>query len=208
MRIAYNPMSKAPLTQAPSGDYLNAITFDLPGQTIYARGQEFKGTDTTYDVFSKYTSDNAGGYNGLVPAPSYNGGSNVRFLREDGSWQVIQSNSYRPLSINNTTILDSQNDKGFNLVSNSAITLNPKKDANSNYTGEVVIDASDATQSQSGFMSAADKAKLDNMTFTPGDGFSGTLADAFTAIKVGNQSITAVAGKQMVTFVSGTGIDI
>lgn len=182
MKIAYNPKSVGPLTSAPTGDYLNAITFDLAGHNIFARGEMFKGTDTTYEVFKKYTSDDAGGYNGLVPAPSYNGGSNVRFLREDGSWQAITSNSYRPLLINNTTILDSQNNKGFNLVSNSSITLNPKKDSNSNYTGEVVIDALNATQSQSGFMSAADKTKLDNMTFTPGAGFSGTLADAFTVI--------------------------
>lgn len=182
MKIAYNPKSVGPLTSAPTGDYLNAITFDLAGHNIFARGEMFKGTDTTYEVFKKYTSDDAGGYNGLVPAPSYNGGSNVRFLREDGSWQAITSNSYRPLLINNTIILDSQNNKGFNLVSNSSITLNPKKDSNSNYTGEVVIDALNATQSQSGFMSAADKTKLDNMTFTPGAGFSGTLADAFTTI--------------------------
>lgn len=182
MKIAYNPTSEGPLISAPTGDYLNAITFDLAGHNIFARGEMFKGTDTTYEVFKKYTSDDAGGYNGLVPAPSYNGGSNVRFLREDGSWQAITSNSYRPLLINNTTILDSQNNKGFNLVSNSSITLNPKKDSNSNYTGEVVIDALNATQSQSGFMSAADKTKLDNMTFTPGAGFSGTLADAFTVI--------------------------
>lgn len=206
MRIAYNPKSEAPLTAAPTGKYLNAITFDLAGHNIFTRGEMFKGTDTTYEVFRKATQS-AVGYNGLVPAPSYNSGSIVRFLREDGNW-VEPINTYRPVSINDTTILDSTNTKALNLKSNGAIVLNPLMDSNSKYTGEVVIFANEVTQSQSGFMSAADKIKLDNMTFTPGDGFSGTLADAFTTIKVGGQSITAVAGKQTVTFTPGTGIQL
>jgi hypothetical protein len=48
MKIAFNPKSAAPLNKAPSGDYLNAITFDLAGHNIFARGELFKGTDTTY----------------------------------------------------------------------------------------------------------------------------------------------------------------
>lgn len=87
MRIAYNPKSASgPLTTAPTGDYLNAITFDLIGHNIFARGEMFKGTDTTYEVFRKATQD-AVGYNGLVPAPSYTNNS-IRFLREDGTWIV------------------------------------------------------------------------------------------------------------------------
>jgi hypothetical protein len=48
MKIAFNPTTAAPLTQAPSGDYLKAITFDLAGHNIFTRGEMFKGTDTTY----------------------------------------------------------------------------------------------------------------------------------------------------------------
>lgn len=206
MRIAYNPKSEAPLLSAPTGDYLNAITFDLAGHNIFTRGEMFKGTDTTYEVFKKATST-AEGYNGLVPAPSYNGGSVTRFLKEDGSW-AIPTNTYRPVSINDTLILNDTNTKALNLKSSGAIILNPLTDSNSKYTGEIVVSANDATQNESGFMSAADKIKLDNMTFTPGDGFSGTLADAFTTIKVGGKSITAVAGKQIIEFIPETGIEL
>ena len=83
MKIAYNPKTEAALTVAPSN---NDITFDLPGQSIYVKGVKFDGK--AYSIFKKYTSATAGGYNGLVPAPSYNDGSTNRFLKEDGTWGV------------------------------------------------------------------------------------------------------------------------
>lgn len=84
MKIAYNPTTKAALTTAPNN---NDITFDLKGLNIFTRGVKFKGTDTTYSVFKKHTSSGSGGYNGLVPVPSYTA-TNVRFLREDGTWSI------------------------------------------------------------------------------------------------------------------------
>lgn len=84
MKIAYNPTTAAALTTAPNN---NDITFDLKGLNIFARGIKFKGTDTTYSVFKKHTSSGSGGYNGLVPVPSYTA-TNVRFLREDGTWSI------------------------------------------------------------------------------------------------------------------------
>ena len=84
MKIAYNPTTAAALTTAPNN---NDITFDLKGLNIFTRGIKFKGTDTTYSVFKKHTSSGSGGYNGLVPVPSYTA-TNVRFLREDGAWSV------------------------------------------------------------------------------------------------------------------------
>lgn len=90
MKIAYNPKSGAALQTAPDN---NDITFDLAGKTIYARGEEFKGTDTTYDIFRK-ASESVGGQNGLVPAPDYNSDSKNRFLKEDGTWSdVINASS-------------------------------------------------------------------------------------------------------------------
>ena len=83
MKIAYNPTTAA-LTTAPNN---NDITFDLKGLNIFTRGIKFKGTDTTYSVFKKHTSSGSGGYNGLVPVPSYTA-TNVRFLREDGTWSI------------------------------------------------------------------------------------------------------------------------
>lgn len=84
MKIAYNPTTAAALTTAPKN---NDITFDLKGLNIFTRGIKFKGTDTTYSVFKKHTSSGSGGYNGLVPVPSYTA-TNVRFLREDGTWSI------------------------------------------------------------------------------------------------------------------------
>lgn len=43
MRIAFNPSTVAALTSPPNN---KDITFDLRGQNIFARGVEFKGTDT------------------------------------------------------------------------------------------------------------------------------------------------------------------
>lgn len=84
MKMAYNPETAAALTTAPAN---NDITFDLRGLNIFVRGKKFKGTDTTYSVFKKHTSAGSGGYNGLVPVPSYTA-TNIRFLREDGTWSI------------------------------------------------------------------------------------------------------------------------
>lgn len=84
MKIAYNPKTAAALTTAPAN---NDITFDLRSLNIFVRGEKFKGTDTTYSVFKKHTSSGSGGYNGLVPVPSYTA-TNIRFLREDGTWSI------------------------------------------------------------------------------------------------------------------------
>lgn len=84
MKIAYNPKTAAALTTASAN---NDITFDLRGLNIFVRGEKFKGTDTTYSVFKKHTSAGSGGYNGLVPVPSYTA-TNIRFLREDGTWSI------------------------------------------------------------------------------------------------------------------------
>lgn len=84
MKIVYNPKTAAALTTAPAN---NDITFDLRGLNIFVRGEKFKGTDTTYSVFKKHTSAGSGGYNGLVPVPSYTA-TNIRFLREDGTWSI------------------------------------------------------------------------------------------------------------------------
>ena len=102
MKIAYNPKTGAALTTAPAN---NDITFDLRGLNIFVRGVKFKGTDTTYSVFKKHTSDNSGGYNGLVPVPSYNNNSKTRFLREDGTWEIPTEKvlTFNPTSISLTT---------------------------------------------------------------------------------------------------------
>lgn len=94
MKIAYNPTTAVALTTAPNN---NDITFDLKGLNIFTRGIKFKGTDTTYSVFKKHTSSGSGGYNGLVPVPSYTA-TNVRFLREDGTWSIPAAFIYTQLT--------------------------------------------------------------------------------------------------------------
>lgn len=89
MIIAYNPTTAAALTSAPSN---NDIIFDLSGVAIYARGIKFDGK--AYSVFKKHTSSSGGGYDGLVPVPSYNSDSTTRFLREDGTWVVPTNTKY------------------------------------------------------------------------------------------------------------------
>lgn len=94
MKIAYNPKTAAALTTAPAN---NDVTFDLRGLNIFVRGEKFKGTDTTYSVFKKHTSAGSGGYNGLVPVPSYTA-TNIRFLREDGTWSIPAAFTYTQLT--------------------------------------------------------------------------------------------------------------
>lgn len=60
------------------------------------------GTDTKYSVFKKHTSNNSGGYNGLVPVPSYTT-TNIRFLREDGTWSIPSDTDQKVLQSASTT---------------------------------------------------------------------------------------------------------
>lgn len=102
MKIAYNPTTAAALTTAPNN---NDITFDLKGLNIFTRGIKFKGTDTTYSVFKKHTSSGSGGYNGLVPVPSYTA-TNVRFLREDGTWSIPAAAAFIYTQLTNQDLND------------------------------------------------------------------------------------------------------
>ena len=102
MKIAYNPKTAAALTTAPAN---NDITFDLRGLNIFVRGEKFKGTDTTYSVFKKHTSAGSGGYNGLVPVPSYTT-TNIRFLREDGTWSIPAATAFIYTQLTNQDLND------------------------------------------------------------------------------------------------------
>lgn len=79
MRIAFNPSTVAALTSPPNN---KDITFDLRGQNIFARGVEFKGTDTNTwrPVVDNLTSNSAtsslSANQGRVLAGLINGKSN------------------------------------------------------------------------------------------------------------------------------------
>lgn len=132
MRIAYNPITEAALTTAPDN---NDITFDLKGLNIFVKGVKFKGTDTTYQVFKKHTSSSGGGYNGLVPVPSYTS-TNVRFLREDGTWQIPSSQyTYSQLTNQDLDTLKTEG-KWYYLGEDNTVTNGP---SNINSGGELYV---------------------------------------------------------------------
>lgn len=192
MKIAYNPTGGSALSKSQIDSLKNDIIFDLSGMAVYARGIP---VGKVYQPFEKSTSSTTEGYNGLVPFPDYNGNSETRFLREDGTWVVptdttysivnsttdglapkigtsasatittqadewvltstkgatptwrklpgnafSNTNNYRPISVNGTSILGNNN-TALNLVAGTNITLSPKKDSNNKYTGEVTITA-------------------------------------------------------------------
>lgn len=126
MRIAYNPLEEGALSQAPSND---DITFDLPGKCIYAKGVQFKGTDTTYQVFKKNTSSQGGGYNGLVPAPDYLD-SNSRYLREDGEW-ITPESQYKYAQLNGTDLDTLKTEGRWYFISGSSNNTNGPNGLNS-----------------------------------------------------------------------------
>lgn len=122
MKIAYNPKTAAALTTAPAN---NDITFDLRGLNIFIRGEKFKGTDTTYSVFKKHTSAGSGGYNGLVPVPSYTA-TNIRFLREDGTWSIPAAATFIYTQLTNQDLDDYLNEgKWYYAGGGNSVTNKP-----------------------------------------------------------------------------------
>lgn len=120
MKVAYNPTTAAALTTAPNN---NDITFDLKGLNIFTRGIKFKGTDTTYSVFKKHTSSGSGGYNGLVPVPSYTA-TNVRFLREDGTWSIPAAAAFIYTQLTNQDLDDYLDEGRWYYAGDSNTTTN------------------------------------------------------------------------------------
>lgn len=126
MKIAYNPITAAALTTAPNN---NDITFDLKGLNIFTRGIKFKGTDTTYSVFKKHTSSGSGGYNGLVPVPSYTA-TNVRFLREDGTWSIPAAAAFIYTQLTNQDLDDYLDEGRWYYAGGSNTTTNKPSGVN------------------------------------------------------------------------------
>lgn len=137
MKIAYNPKTAAALTTAPAN---NDITFDLRSLNIFVKGEKFKGTDTTYSVFKKHTSAGSGGYNGLVPVPSYTA-TNIRFLREDGTWSIPAAATFIYTQLTNQDLDDYLNEgKWYYAGGGNSVTNKPSGvDAFELYVGRNAI---------------------------------------------------------------------
>lgn len=177
MKIAYNPKTAAALTTAPAN---NDITFDLRGLNIFVRGERFKGTDTTYSVFRKHTSSGSGGYNGLVPVPSYTTTTN-RFLREDGSWiKALVSSDLANYVTTNTA----QTITGSKTFSQS---INISDDANNNgykQYGVTILRFNGTSASSNSTILSANGGKI---YFRPG----GTINTSYEATLDANGKFTA-----------------
>ena len=81
------------------------------------------GTDTKYSVFKKHTSSNTGGYDGLVPVPSYTT-TNIRFLREDGTWSIPLDTDQKVLQSASTTTNFRPLILGYNNSTNKSVLAN------------------------------------------------------------------------------------
>jgi hypothetical protein len=137
----------------------------------------FKGTDTTYEVFKKAAQQDAEGYNGLVPAPSYTDKS-VRFLREDGTWNIPHQ---RPIKLGGGDFITEEDyNKPLNIHSGDFISI-----THNDETGQITISST--------------------LEFE-GD-FDGTVPVAFTKAKVGSKELKAITNTTL-SFAEGTGISL
>lgn len=84
MKIAFNPSTAAVLTSPPKN---KDITFDLRGRNIFARGVEFKGTDTHVEVIDTLDSGRTDA------ALSANMGRNLDLNKVPYNNQTVQSDS-------------------------------------------------------------------------------------------------------------------
>ena len=127
MKIAFNPSTVAALTSPPNN---KDITFDLKGHSIYARGVEFKGTDTNTWRDIKVNNVSIGSH-----TLDLRNGSNTTLTNTNG---VVTINStWRPvvdsLTSNSTTSSLSAN-QGRVLAG----LINGKSDSDHNHDGRYV----------------------------------------------------------------------
>lgn len=145
----------------------NGLLRQLDGSTAhFMRGDGTWATppNTTYSAFKGATTSAAGG-SGLVPAPAK--GAANRYLRSDGTWQVPPNTTYTLSSFGITATaaeinkLDGLTPTTSELNFVDGVTSNIQTQLNGKAaTGHA---HSAATTSSAGFMSAADKTKLNGI---------------------------------------------
>ena len=145
-------------------------------------------TDTKYPSFKGATSSAAGG-TGLVPAPAQ--GDQAKFLKADGTWGTPENTTYKEATTSTAGLMSTADKTKLNGIETGAnkythpsytnrasglykITV----DTTGHVSAATAVTKSDitalgipgqdttyknATQSQAGLMSAADKTKLDNI---------------------------------------------
>ena len=180
----------------------NGLLRQLDGSTAhFMRGDGTWATppNTTYSAFKGATSSAAGG-SGLVPAPAK--GSANRYLRSDGTWQVPPNTTYTLSSFGITATaaeinkLDGLTPTTAELNFVDGVTSNIQTQLNGKAaTGHA---HSAATTSSAGFMSAADKTKLNGIATGANNYVHPTSA--------GNKHIpSGGAAKQLLVYGSSSG---
>lgn len=137
MKIAFNPSTVAALTSPPNN---KDITFDLKGHSIYARGVEFKGTDTWRPVVDNLTSDSTtsslSANQGRVLAGLINGKSDSdhnhddRYLKLTGGvlkGQIILPDIDVNTSYTGSIIIGSSNTENLGIDGNEIMARNNGK---------------------------------------------------------------------------------
>lgn len=140
------------ITTNAQGHVTNATA--VTKSDITALGIPAQDTNTTYSDMKGATSG-AAGTRGLVPAPA--SGASNRYLRSDGTWSVPpDTNTTYTLSSFGITATAAELNYVDGVTSNIQTQLNGKSPTS--HTHSV------ATASVAGFMSAADKTKLDSLS--------------------------------------------
>lgn len=127
MKIAFNPSTVAALTTPPNN---KDITFDLRGRNIFARGVEFKGTDTNTWRDIKINNVSIGSH-----TLDLRNGSNTTLTNTNG---VVTINStWRPV-VDNLTSDSTTSSLSANQGRVLAGLINNKSDSNHNHDGRYV----------------------------------------------------------------------
>lgn len=183
MRIAYNPKSVEPLKVAPTGDYLNAITFDLAGHNIYTRGEIFKGTyrpikvDNT-EVLSELDfntslnlvagnsirlnakTDSSGNYTGEVEVATT--------FQISGDFSGELADAFTQVKVSASTLKASEN-KTLTLNAGTGITLTPNTTSNTIQIGAPIFTgATKSAAGKEGIVPAPTKSNT--ISYLRGDG--------------------------------------
>lgn len=183
MRIAYNPTSAAPLTSAPTGDYLRAITFDLAGHNIFTRGEIFKGTyrpikvDST-EVLSELDfntplnlvagnsiqlnakTDSSGNYTGEVEVATT--------FQISGDFSGELADAFTQVKVGAST-LEAFKNKTLTLNAGTGITLTPNTTSNTIQIGAPIFTgAANSAAGKEGIVPAPTKSNT--ISYLRGDG--------------------------------------
>ena len=152
MRIAFNPSTVAALTAPPDN---KDITFDLRGRNIFARGVKFCGTDT--NTWRDIKINNVSIDSNILDLRD---GDNTTLTNINGI--VTINSTWRPV-VDNLTSDSTTSSLSANQGRILKSLIDGKANSSHTHNWSQISGVPVATTSQSGIMSAADKAKLNEI---------------------------------------------